>query len=71
MGGRQSLVTYFFVEFELWHGLVDLVHTEVLKEQEACGQEKGEEVRNRDPGRFKLLLCCDFCKRKTAESLKH
>lgn len=47
--------TYFFVELELWHGLVDLVHTKVLEEQEACGQETGEEVRTNDPGRFKLL----------------
>lgn len=35
-----NLETYFFVELELWHGLVDLVQTEVLEEQEAWRTER-------------------------------
>lgn len=30
----QTLLTYVFVELELRHGLVDLVHTEIFEEEE-------------------------------------
>lgn len=32
---QDTLQTYFFVELELWHSLVDLIQTEVLEQQEA------------------------------------
>lgn len=31
---RGTPGTYFFVELELWHGLVNLIHTEVFEKQE-------------------------------------
>lgn len=31
---RGTPETYFFVELELWYGLVNLIHTEVFEKQE-------------------------------------